>query len=500
MAILSKGVVDEEIQYLQDTQMIGALLGGTMHVIYVILFAFCEVDLLLWFNIVISLPVFTIAFILSYTGRLKYPPLIGTIEVTIHQFSAVLILGQDTGFHILLFCLVPIGMLFRRWKISFFVNSLIALILFLTVLWFDSGQFIIYELPENTLRVIRTINSVGLFTIVGVIIFYYISLNKSLYRKQKVTYEKLYQANKDLNATVELVNQQKNKIESQHKILLEQNRHITNSIHYAERIQTAILPPKNYLSGYLTDHFILFKPRDIVSGDFFWAMHQNGKIVTAVADCTGHGVPGAFLSILGISYLNEILISSESIHPNEILGKLREYVIQALHQTGEKGETQDGIEIALCVIDIHKKKLEFSGANRPIYIIRNKTTDASLLYKKDRGSIRVEERNSKYHLIHVIADEMPIGIYDQESTVPFTNREVQLKKNDSIYLFSDGYVDQIGGPRRKTFRTKYFKQLLIDIQDNPMSIQKELLLERMEEWQGDVEQIDDILVVGIKMT
>jgi len=499
MAVLSKGVVDEEIQYLQDTQMIGAILGGTLHIVFVIVFAICKVDLLLWFNIVISIPVFTTAFILSYTGKLKYPPLIGTIEVTVHQLLAVLIIGQDSGFQILLFCLVPIGMLYRRWKISFFVNSMIALILFLSVLWFDSGQFIIYKLPVDTLKLIRTINSIGLFIVVGVIIYYYISLNKKLYSKQKVTNKKLYQANEELNAAIELVNQQKNKIENQHKVLLEQNRHITNSIYYAERIQAAILPPKDYLTEYLTDHFILFKPRDIISGDFFWAIHQDGKLVIAVADCTGHGVPGAFLSILGISFLNEIFISSESTHPNEILNKLRDHVIQSLHQTGKKGESQEGIEIALCVIDKQRRILEFAGANRPIYIIRNTTTGKPPAKRKDQRSIRIDEDDSGYQCMHVMADKMPIGIFDQEATVPFTNREIQLRKNDSIYLFSDGYVDQIGGPSRKTFRSKYFKQLLIEIQDSPMRMQKKRLLKRMKEWQGNIEQIDDILVVGIKI-
>ncbi len=220
MPILSKKHVPEELTDLQDTQMIGAILGGSMHILYVILFAICKINLLLWFNILISLPVFIIAFFFSYNGRLKASPIIGTIEVTIHQVGAVLLLGQSSNFHILLFCLIPIGMLFQKWKVFFTINSLMALILFLVISWFDSGQFIRYQLPQITLKLISSINSIGLFTIVGVIIFYYITLNKKLYSSQKATGEKLYQSNLELNETIEIVNEQKDEIESQRDKLI----------------------------------------------------------------------------------------------------------------------------------------------------------------------------------------------------------------------------------------------------------------------------------------
>lgn len=465
MGILSKKVVHEELTYLQDTQMIGAILGGGMHVIYLIIFAVFDVDILFWFNLLISLPVFIIAFICGYKGLLKVPPLIGSIEVAIHQTMAVLLLGQDTGFQILLFCLIPIGILFQNWRISFFANSLIAFVLFLAISWFDSGQFIVYQLTERILLIIRIINSIGLFTIVGVLIFYYVTLNKKLYSKQKVTSERLSQS-----------------IE----VLHEQHTKIKESIEYAERIQSAVLIPEDYLSEFMKDHFVLFKPRDIVSGDFFWATHQDKRLVIAVADCTGHGVPGALLSMLGISFLNEIVNRNESMHANQILNLLRTYLITSLHQSGRKGEAREGIEIALCIVDAPNKLMEFSGANRPLYIIREKGSDSAS-----------RKENLKHELIQIAADKMPIGIYDQEMA-PFKNNIIPLKKNDTIYLFSDGYVDQMGGPNRKTFKSYRFRKLLLEIQDQSMEKQKSTLLERMESWKGAVEQIDDILVLGFK--
>jgi serine phosphatase RsbU (regulator of sigma subunit) len=487
MAILSKKAVNEETTYLQNTQMVGAMLGGSMHIIYVIIFAICKVDSLLWFNVFISLPVFTAAFLCSYKGLLKIPPVIGTIEVTIHQVMAVLLLGQESGFLILLFCLVPIGILFYNWKVSFFINSMIALVLFLLISWFDTGQFVRYDLPATTLKIIRLINSIGLFAIVGLIIFYYITLNKKLYGRQKSTSQALAQSNEELNATIEIVNKQKDQIESQHRVVLEQHRNITDSIRYAERIQSAVLPPDDYLSEFLRDYFILFKPRDIVSGDFLWATNQDSTLMLAVADCTGHGVPGALLSMLGISFLNEIVNTRETLHANQILERLRDYVISSLHQTGRKGEAQDGIEIALCVINPGKNIMEYSGANRPLYIIRDMGT-----HGMDKDA------QQGYMLMHISADTMPIGIYEQEP-IPFTNNEIKLQKNDTVYLFSDGYLDQMGGPGRKTFRSHRFRNLLLEIQDQPMKMQKRMLTTKLEQWQGNVEQIDDILVVGFRL-
>ena len=299
-------------------------------------------------------------------------------------------------------------------------------------------------------------------------------MNRELEGKVKERTREVVQQKEEIEAQKEEIEAQLDMATLQRDTILSQKDQILDSIRYAERIQSAILPPAHHLSDYLSDHFILFKPRDIVSGDFYWTKQQDDKILIAVADCTGHGVPGAFLSMLGISAMNEIINRNEGLRANEILERLRDFMITSLHQTGSKGESQDGIEIALCIIDPRNKTLEFAGANRPVYLV------------------------SEDSVQHIRPDRMPIGIYDHK-VLPFTNQKIKIKKNDALYLFSDGFVDQLGGPLRKTFRSKKFRNLLLEVQNKPMEDQKHILNDTLEAWQGDVEQIDDILVIGIRL-
>jgi len=251
------------------------------------------------------------------------------------------------------------------------------------------------------------------------------------------------------------------------------NKNLTDSINYAERIQSAMFPSKEILSENLFEHFILFKPLDIVSGDFYWFKQNNNSIFVAAADCTGHGVPGAFMSILGLTFLNELVHSAVTINASEVLTKLKGHVIKTLQQTQDYTSARDGMEMALFILDLESSKLQFSGARRPLYLLRDK------------------------QITEFSGDKMPLGIYDEGENT-FTNKEIELKRDDIVYLFSDGYVDQLGGPDRKTFKTKKFKDLLIDNSHLSMNEQKEVLESTLEEWKGKVEQIDDILVIGIK--
>ena len=252
------------------------------------------------------------------------------------------------------------------------------------------------------------------------------------------------------------------------------NKNITDSIQYASRIQTAILPPDEYIKDTLPQHFILFKPRDIVSGDYYWMTKKDDEIVLAVADCTGHGVPGAFMSMLGVAFLNEIVNRAEKLVASNILNGLRDQVKKSLRQTGKKDEAKDGMDIALCVFDIAKKQLQFAGAYNPLYILR------------------------KGELIQLKADRMPIGIYYKEKE-SFTNHIMDLESDDVIYLFSDGYNDQFGGSDGKKFMIKQFQNLLIEIYQKPLDEQKEILNSTLEKWMGKHEQVDDILVIGFKI-
>jgi serine phosphatase RsbU (regulator of sigma subunit) len=271
-----------------------------------------------------------------------------------------------------------------------------------------------------------------------------------------------------------LLQEQNEEIKNQRDKIFNQNKEITDSIEYASKIQSAILPPKDIISEKLPEHFILYKPRDIVSGDFYWLYPKNNKIYLCAADCTGHGVPGAFMSMLGIALLNEIISKSEVNTADKILNFLRDYVVRSLHQTGEAGETQDGMDIAFCVIEPDKKQLQFAGAFNPLFLIRNG------------------------ELYETKGDKMPIGVHLRQNE-PFTNHIIPIKKNDKIYLFSDGYTDQFGGPKRKKFLMKRFRELLVEINQYSMEDQKIRIDKEFNDWKGDYEQIDDILVFGIKI-
>lgn len=286
----------------------------------------------------------------------------------------------------------------------------------------------------------------------------------NLKQQNKMLIEDLQDANKSLEQKV---------IERTEKIEL-QNREITSNIKYASKIQKALLPPQKEMEKLLPSFFLLNKPKDIVSGDYYWLAQKDSKVIIAVADCTGHGVPGAFMSILGVAFLNEIVNKAVTVRANEILNQLTGQLIKSLHQTGKDDETRDGMEMAMCVIDFEKQKLQYAGAFRPLYLIR----DGEL--KEFKG------------------DPMPIGIYEQEDQ-SFSNTEILFKQNDIIYLFTDGYVDQLGGSDRKTFRSENLKKLLLDIKNKPMNEQKEALEKTFVDWSGEIDQVDDILIAGIKM-
>ena len=252
------------------------------------------------------------------------------------------------------------------------------------------------------------------------------------------------------------------------------NKEITDSIHYASRIQSAILPPEEYLDSILNEYFILYMPRDIVSGDFYWMHSENGRLITVTADCTGHGVPGAFMSMLGVAFLNEIIIRHEDKSADQILNELRSYVIKSLRQTGKEGDNQDGMDISLCIYDLKNMKVQFAGANNSLILIRD-------------GEI-----------ILFPADKMPVGIH-LRSKDSFTLHTIDMKKDDIFYTLSDGYVDQFGGSEGKKFMIKRLKELLLSIHKEDMNKQEILLRESIVSWMGNYSQIDDILVMGIKI-
>ncbi len=272
----------------------------------------------------------------------------------------------------------------------------------------------------------------------------------------------------------------------------EQHKEITDSINYAKQIQTALLTSDAEWSKISHDFFVLFKPKDVVSGDFFWALEheEEGLSIWVAADCTGHGVPGAFMSMLGIGFLNEIIIENKVLEADEILNKLREKIISALQQKNVNTQRKDGIDMSLCIWNKKKNELVYAGANNPIYVVRNK----SML----KPETELKEENTDFGLIEYAPDKMPVGAHTDELKA-FNQTLVQLEKGDMIYSFTDGYADQFGGKSGKKYKYKQFRQYLLSLSSIPANEQKQKLDEEFESWKGELEQIDDVCVIGVRV-
>jgi len=291
-----------------------------------------------------------------------------------------------------------------------------------------------------------------------------------------------YKIKKDANIILEEKNRtisaQKDEIEKQRDIaaaqrdqIAYQKKHITDSIMYAKRIQTALLPSLELFSDKM-EHFVLYKPLAIVSGDFYWVSSQDNIQVVIAADCTGHGVPGAFMSMLGVTMLNEIVNEKHIIMPDQIIENLRDAIIKSLKQVVDEDTVKDGMDIAVCVVDFNENILWYAGANNPLFLIRGG------------------------ELMHYRPDKMPVAIHYKMP--PFTLHKIELQKGDAFYIFSDGYADQFGGPKEKKFMSNQLKEKLVEIAGKPMLQQGERLNEIFEEWRGDNPQVDDVILIGVR--
>ena len=282
---------------------------------------------------------------------------------------------------------------------------------------------------------------------------------------------------KVIERTEEVV-KKKEEIEQKNEELEVLYKHVTDSIRYAKRIQEAILPPESVVKDILHDSFVLFKPKDIVSGDFYWIDKKNGKSIVAAVDCTGHGVPGAFMSIVGYNLLKEIVANNDLSSPAVIMDMMSEGVNKTLHNklsSEDTNQTKDGMDMSMCVVDYDNMELQYAGAFNPLYLVRN-------------GDL------SQYK-----ADKFPIGHRISSTAQHFTNNKIKLQKGDTVYIFSDGYADQFGGPRGKKFMAGRFRDLLLKVSKKPIAQQKEELYTMLENWRGSHEQVDDILVIGFQI-
>jgi serine phosphatase RsbU (regulator of sigma subunit) len=295
-----------------------------------------------------------------------------------------------------------------------------------------------------------------------------------IYRGYKIKKEaniKLEEKNRTISLQKDEIEKQRDLAAAQRDQIAYQKKHITDSIMYAKRIQTALIPSLELFSDKL-EHFVLYKPLAIVSGDFYWVSTQGNMQIIISADCTGHGVPGAFMSMLGVTMLNEIVNGKRIIMPDQIIEHLRQGIIKSLKQVAEEDSVKDGMDISVCVVDFDKNLLWYAGANNPLYLVRGG------------------------ELTHYRADKMPVAIHYKMD--PFTLHRIELQKNDTFYIFSDGYSDQFGGPKQKKFMSLQLKETLVSMSGIPMLIQGERLNEKFEEWRGENSQVDDVILIGVR--
>lgn len=285
-------------------------------------------------------------------------------------------------------------------------------------------------------------------------------------------YNELEQKVRDRTAEVVA---QKEELEAQRDMLAEQQKHIMDSIQYSKRLQTAILPSHDFVHELFPDAFILYRPKDIISGDFYWFFRTGNKHYFSAIDCTGHGVPGALVSMVGQNWLNYAVKDLKLQKPSDILDALNDGVMTTFNERDDESSVKDGMDIALCCVDYKRMKLEYAGAYNPVIIISD-------------GEIN-----------QIKGDKFPIGAFFKGVRGKFANHELDVKKGDTVYVFSDGYADQFGGPDNFKFMTKRFRELLLEIHQKPMPEQLSILENNLIDWMGGLEQLDDVTVIGIKI-
>ncbi|MEZ4807965.1 MAG: SpoIIE family protein phosphatase [Flavobacteriales bacterium] len=277
---------------------------------------------------------------------------------------------------------------------------------------------------------------------------------------------------KVVERTEEVV-RQKEEVERQSRKVVELYKNVTDSIRYAKRLQESILPPEKRIKELLPDSFVYYRPKDIVSGDFYWFERVDDRVVFAAVDCTGHGVPGAFMSLIGHNGLNQAVRTGGRLRPSEVLMDLNRIAFEALHKDREQYLVRDGMDMALCSFDPERRVLEYAGANCPLYLVRGR------------------------EVLQFAPDKSAIGSFDLEGR-RFTDHRIALQEGDMVYIFSDGYADQFGGDKGKKFLYRRFRELLVEISEKPTKDQRDLLQEAFNGWRGGHEQVDDILVIGMR--
>ena len=355
-------------------------------------------------------------------------------------------LPSNLHFFIIIMCLIAVALFDSGIALKIYIAA--AVTIFFTLIIFLKNKSGIIHFTEEMKKAQDVISVINLF-----ILFFITVLFFSFFRRENLIFQKA--------------------ILKQKEIIEEKQKEILDSINYAKRIQFSLLASDTLLSNNFPEHFVLFKPKDVVSGDFYWATPTPDGFVFITADCTGHGVPGAFMSLLNISKLSQVINENKITRPDLILNNIRTEIIKALNAEGSE-ESKDGMDAVLCKLDVKNLKLQYAAANNAFYIIR----DGNLLTCK--------------------ADKMPVG-KGHDDSIAFTFNEIELKKGDIIYTFTDGYADQFGGPKGKKFKYKQLEDTLMTLCLLPMHEQSAILNQKFEDWKAGLDQVDDVLIIGVKV-
>lgn len=353
----------------------------------------------------------------------------------------------------------------------------------------EQRQIVLREQRDRESAIIQWALVIALVLMIGIVVLVYKN-----YRGKKKSSEEILAQKQEVEKQRDIAEREKQIADEQRELTQHQkmelelvHQEITDSINYAKRIQYAILPADSFVEKALQDCFIMYEPKAIVAGDFYWVQEVDNKVFFAAADCTGHGVPGALVSIICSNALNRALEEFELRQPGEILDKVTDLLIEAFVKTNE--EVKDGMDISLCVWDKSIQSYSYAGANNPLYIIRRK-----------QGEEVAENwiQNDAAYLIEIKGDKQAVGW--QNKRQPFTTHHLDLQKGDLVYSFTDGFPDQFGGERGKKYKYKKFKQFLVAISNETLSSQKAKLLTEFTTWKGDLEQVDDVCILGFKVS
>ncbi len=463
-----------------------------------------------YFLLIVSLPIVLndnyIEFLNKYSNYLNLLFLIAIVIITIvdsrerHYFSKYFLLA-------IILIVIEGVFVFTN---NIYSSTLLNFINYYRLGTFFSGLIIAYSLLLHFINKLKDTQQQVVFKLEEMNTLKE-NINLKLDKKVQQRTNELQKVNNLLNEQNKEINAKKNEIENivytledaneqiieQKELIEETHKKITDSINSASYIQAAMLPKKDIFKTHFNDFFIYYKPRDIVSGDFYWVKKIENNIIITVADCTGHGVPGALVSMLGISLLTEIVRKEEVTTASLILEKLRTALKLSLQQKGNENEATEGIDMVLCIINLETKTMQYAGANNSIYIIRKESLNNLKPTQKVRIHKGIEENNSENILVEIKGDSQPIGVYRKER--PFSNHKIQLLPNDVLYLFTDGFVDQFGGKKGYKFRIRPFKNLLLNIQDSELKSHEALLGESFINWKNTQRQLDDVLVMGLKI-